>query len=83
MNACSELDPVLGKLENITEMGNEVFSFKKGMLLNCRDNVCKRKPPTFTWETEEYSLFIFLLHWRMNRSTAQHNTKEFSQVPAL
>lgn len=83
MNACSELDPVLGKLEDMKETGNEVFAFKKGMLLNCRNNVCERKPPTSTWEIEEYSIFIFLLHWRMNRSITQHNNKEFSHVPAL
>lgn len=83
MNAYSELDPVLGKLEDMKETGNEVFAFKKRMLLNCRDNVCGRKPPTSTGEIEEYSIFIFLLHWRMNHSIAQHNTEEFSHVPAL
>lgn len=40
MKACSELESALSKLEDMTEMGNEVFAFKKGTLLNCRDNVC-------------------------------------------
>lgn len=38
MNGCSELDPVLGKLEDMEEIENEVFAFKKEMLLNSRDN---------------------------------------------
>lgn len=32
MNACSKLDPAVGKLEDIKEIGNEVFTFKKEML---------------------------------------------------
>lgn len=46
MNACSELDPVLGKLEDMREIGNEVVAFKKGMLLNSRENAWEGKPPT-------------------------------------
>lgn len=37
MNGCSELEPVLGKLEDMKEIGNEVFAFKKEMLLNSRE----------------------------------------------
>lgn len=38
MNVCSELDPMLSKLEDTKERKNtpekEVFAFKQGMLLN-------------------------------------------------
>lgn len=47
-NACSQLDPVLDKLEDMKEIGNEVFAFKKGMLLNSRENAWEGKPPTLT-----------------------------------
>lgn len=43
MNACSDLDPVLHKLEDMKETGNEVFAFKKGMLLNCTDSAWEEK----------------------------------------
>lgn len=48
MNACSELDIVLSKLEDMKEVGNEVFAFKKGMLLNFRENAWEGKPRTCT-----------------------------------
>ena len=47
-NACSQLDPVLSKLEDMKEIGNEVFAFKKGMLLNSRENAWEGKPLTLT-----------------------------------
>ena len=47
-NACSQLDPVLGKLEDMKEIENEVFAFKKGMLLNSRENAWEGKPLTLT-----------------------------------
>lgn len=48
MNAYYEMDPVLGKLKDMKEIGNEAFAFKERMLLNSRENAWEGKPPTFS-----------------------------------
>lgn len=57
MNVCFELDFVLGKLEDMREIGNEVVVFKKGMLLNFRENVWEGKLLMLMQEIEKYSIF--------------------------